>query len=1080
MLLLCVLVVGVNGVWAEDYEKITSSSDLEVDAEYLLVSGTEAYSGVSSNIGQHVTVSFTDGIITDIKTAHVLKLGGNSDAWTFYDMTDEKYIAYTSTATSKSNNLYQVSSSSDNGATWTLTVSSTAVTMKNNYNTGRWMRYNSDRFCCYYKSDSESTTGSAVTLYKKKSTASGETTTTTIDASGITNTNKFVSTAAGSLSASVTDESDATIGGAAITWTSSNTSVATINSSGIVTLVAAGTTTITASYAGVTNTYKPSSDTYELTVTNEDPSLVTIWSEDFNTSYSTNSSTYSYSLTSSSVRASDNYAGGSAPELMLNASSGKFSATIPLSYGYIGNMTLQFKSNAKSITVASATTGVSVSGTATFATKDTHTVTLTGVTTSLNTVEINFSAGSDNVRLDDIILKAKPAPTKPTFSPVAGDILKGNTVTISAQDGTTIYYTTNGDTPTESSTEYTAPIAITAACTIKAIAVKDGVSSAVAEAAYTLLKPAVPTFSVAEKTFDTAFDMTIAGATGTTLKYTTDGTDPVANGTAVASNTKTITIPTGADITVKAVAILDEVVSNVASVTYTYDARPAPTFTLSDDEMTILVLSGDETITLTTNSDGAVTFTSSDDTKLEVDNSDNAKVGVLAAYEAGDYTITVRTAATSNYLAGEGTVTVHVIKKATTMAIETTFDDGKDLRSATEGLIEGTVKYNGSALSPQPTVTYSSSDETVATVAADGTITFKKAGSTTIIASYAGDDEYEACEKTYVLDLVDTTPQATSVSINLNNTFFGITAITSWRSGDPTSATGTSKNVSVTYAKGSGSYYYCNASQIRCYSGNSLLFTAPTGYYLSTIAFTSSDWNTATPTSGSMNKSNNKLWEGSSNTVSFSWSSTARIESATVTLAPAVTITTAKYATYCSPHTLDFSATGITVYKAKVNGSVVKMTEISNGIVPANTGVILYKDVDADTTIAVPVTTTNATITDNELVGTTVRTLVKKEAGSKYNYILQKSGSSIVFNMATTDGAYMPANRAYLSTAYNASAGSARLSVVFEDEQTTGIHTVNNEKSAMNGVVYDLQGRRVENPRKGGLYIVNGRKVVKN
>ena len=28
------------------------------------------------------------------------------------------------------------------------------------------------------------------------------------------------------------------------------------------------------------------------------------------------------------------------------------------------------------------------------------------------------------------------------------------------------------------------------------------------------------------------------------------------------------------------------------------------------------------------------------------------------------------------------------------------------------------------------------------------------------------------------------------------------------------------------------------------------------------------------------------------------------------------------------------------------------------------------------------------------------------------------------------------------------------------------------------GAVYDLQGRRVKNPRKGGLYIINGRKVV--
>ena len=94
-------------------------------------------------------------------------------------------------------------------------------------------------------------------------------TTTTIDASGITNTNVVTSTAAGTLSASVTYDNSGTptaVPGAAVTWTSSNPSVATITSAGVVTLVAAGTTTITASYAGTTG-YSESSNTYVLNVT---------------------------------------------------------------------------------------------------------------------------------------------------------------------------------------------------------------------------------------------------------------------------------------------------------------------------------------------------------------------------------------------------------------------------------------------------------------------------------------------------------------------------------------------------------------------------------------------------------------------------------------------------------------------------------------------------------------------------------------------------------------------------------------------------------------------------------------------
>ena len=59
------------------------------------------------------------------------------------------------------------------------------------------------------------------------------------------------------------------------------------------------------------------------------------------------------------------------------------------------------------------------------------------------------------------------------------------TVDISAESGATIHYTTDGSTPTASSTIYTGSITLTDTTTVKAVAVKNGVTSAVASMTFT-------------------------------------------------------------------------------------------------------------------------------------------------------------------------------------------------------------------------------------------------------------------------------------------------------------------------------------------------------------------------------------------------------------------------------------------------------------------------------------------------------------------------------------------------------------------------------------------------------------------
>ena len=188
-----------------------------------------------------------------------------------------------------------------------------------------------------------------------------------------------------------------------------------------------------------------------------------------------------------------------------------------------------------------------------------------------------------------------------------------------------------------------------------------------------------------------------------------------------------------------------------------------------------------------------------------------------------------------------------------------------------------------------------------------------------------------------------------------------------------------------------------------------------------------------------------------------------------------VTITTAKFATYCSDEGLDFSATGVTVYKAKVSDGVVRLTEIEGGIVPPGVGVLLYKDVDVAEIVNVPVKKTSNTIEDNELVGLIAKTAVPWTSDGKYNYILQKDGQGQAKFFKAT-GANLIANRAYLHTAYEAAATAHALEIDVNNNQATAIKQI--ERSDANvGNCYNLNGQRIARPQKG-INVVNGHKVV--
>jgi hypothetical protein len=114
-----------------------------------------------------------------------------------------------------------------------------------------------------------------------------------------------------------------------------------------------------------------------------------------------------------------------------------------------------------------------------------------------------------------------PAAT-PAFSVAPGTYTSTQTVSITdATAGAAIYYTTNGTTPTTSSSVYSGPITVSATETVEAIAVAPKYSnSAIASAAYTITAGTqAPVFSVAPGAYTSVQTVSISSATPKSTIY---------------------------------------------------------------------------------------------------------------------------------------------------------------------------------------------------------------------------------------------------------------------------------------------------------------------------------------------------------------------------------------------------------------------------------------------------------------------------------------------------------------------------------------------------------------------------------
>ncbi|MDR3711036.1 MAG: fibronectin type III domain-containing protein [Capsulimonadaceae bacterium] len=169
-----------------------------------------------------------------------------------------------------------------------------------------------------------------------------------------------------------------------------------------------------------------------------------------------------------------------------------------------------------------------------------------------------------------------PSATAPTFSPVAGTYTSPQTVTITdSLTGAAIYYTTDGTTPTTSSTLYKTPIAVSTTTTINAIAIVSGfANSSVSTATFTIQVP-VPAISPDGGSYVSKVKVSLTDSLASaTLLYTIDGSNPATSSTA---STYSGAFYLTSSATVNAVAKSGAATSAVASAAFTIQPQvPAP------------------------------------------------------------------------------------------------------------------------------------------------------------------------------------------------------------------------------------------------------------------------------------------------------------------------------------------------------------------------------------------------------------------------------------------------------------------------------------------------------------------------
>lgn len=298
-------------------------------------------------------------------------------------------------------------------------------------------------------------------------------------------------------------------------------------------------------------------------------------------------------------------------------------------------------------------------------------------------------------------------PNAPAFTPASGTTFTDSqAVTISAADGTAIYYTTDGSGPVTSSTQYSEALTLSDTTTVKAIAVKNNLVSEIAAATYTKQTQELeqPALSI------TASKTSLSGG-GTVTLTTSKAADSVTCSdtgiTVTGSGTSwTATLPNStATYTFTAAANQEQAACTVSVTRYTSGGGSSSGGSSSSNTTTQTTTNpdGSKTTTVTNKKTGTVTETTKnkDGSTLVVE---TKKDGTVTTTETTKNGVEVRTVnepgedvtatVTIPKSAGTSTVTVPADVTPGTVAVDAKTGEIVKLSVPTEGGM--VVKLDGS------------------------------------------------------------------------------------------------------------------------------------------------------------------------------------------------------------------------------------------------------------------------------------------------------------------------------------------------------------------------------------------------